>query len=126
MKELAKQLDNHIQSLKALNEEPTNGIVFEIIEQIKSTNYRFDTGSNVTMEELEDEDVKYNNLEGVNDIMLCEGEKFAFIGNLTSSLTGDFLEFQLIEILDEEGDSVELNAGDKFWIEKAINENLIA
>lgn len=128
MYNLEETIRNGIASLKALREEPTDGVVFSIIEEIKDLN-------NIDVSKLKDDEYSCGHCDSGVD---CEPSCYTWtIDKDFEQVLESFVIYFHIEatddedtkltelsVFDQEGNEIELNKGELFWIEKAIQEKL--
>ena len=129
MYNLKETIDHGIASLKALREEPTEGVVFSIIEEIKALN-------NIDVSGLKKP--VHDNCGHCSSGVDCDHSCSMWYINsdfeqVTKSLVIYFqiqasdeedANFGEVTVNDNEGNEIELNKGELFWIEKAIQEKL--
>lgn len=129
MNNLNKTIEHGIASLKALREEPTEGNAHKIIEEIKALN-------NIDVSGLKKpvHDNCGHCSSGVDCQPSCE---MWYINSDFEQLTESFViyfqiqacdsddaKFGEVTVNDKDGNEIELNKGELFWIEKAIQEKL--
>ena len=128
MNNLNKTIEHGIAILKALREEPTEGVVFSIIKEIKAL-------SNIDVSDLKDDQDSCGHCgSGVDCVDSCFRwnidtdfeqvlESFVLYFHIEAT---DYEDAKLTELKidDQEGNEIELNKGELFWIEKAIQEKL--
>jgi len=128
MNNLEQTIDHGIASLKALREEPTEGNAHKIIEEIKALN-------NIDVSRLKDESYSCGHSpcgRGCN--LSCYAwnidkdfeqvlESFVIYFHIEATDDED-TKLTELSVFDQEGNEIELNKGELFWIEKAIQEKL--
>lgn len=129
MNKLNKTIEHGIASLKALREEPTEGNAHKIIKEIKAL-------SNIDVSDLKKP--IHENCDhcgsGVDCVDSCFKwtidadheqvlESFVIFFHIEAT---DYEDARLTELKidDNDGNEIELNKGELFWIEKAIQDKL--
>jgi hypothetical protein len=129
MNKLEKTIEHGIASLKALREEPTEGNSHKIIEEIKALN-------NIDVSGLKKhaDDGCGHCSSGVDCDPSCENwtinnsvedviESFVIYFHIKATDDED-AKLTALSVFDQEGNEIELNKGELFWIEKAIQDKL--
>lgn len=128
MDKLTKTIDHGIASLKALREEPTEGVVFDIIEEIKGLN-------NIDVSDIKKSTSCGHCSSGrscddscdvwhMDDYHEQEMNDFTIAFNIEASDSEDAILTEISITRNEPFEEVELNKGELFWIDKAIQEKL--
>jgi len=128
MNKLNKAIDNGIASLKALRDSPQQGTVFQIIEEIKALN-------NINVSDLKKVASCGHCSSGLDCNDSCdvwhmddyheqEMNDFTIAFNIEASDSEDAILTEISITRNEPFEEIELNKGELFWIEKAIQEKL--
>lgn len=129
MNNLEQTIDHGIASLQSLRSEPTEGNAHKIIEEIKALN-------NIDVSGLKKHagDGCGHCASGVDCDPSCENwtidkdfeqvlESFVIYFHIEATDDED-TKLTELSVFDQEGNEIELNKGELYWIEKAIQDKL--
>lgn len=127
MNKLEQTIQHGIDCLKALRDSPQQGTVFQIIEEIKALN-------NIDVSGLKKQESCGHCPSGRDCNRSCDNwtidkdfeqvlESFVIYFHIEATDDED-TKLTELSVFDQEGNEIELNKGELFWIEKAIQEKL--